>query len=444
MNTIQLLNENGLDFLLDNNVDAKYIPHKDVYILNYQQIETNKKSIYRKHHPVVRECRNLIVRKLPNNKWIQISRSFERFFNYLEHKEETEIFNKAMESKEVVAYEKLDGSLIQLTYFDNTWHIFTRGSDADINPFRGMSLGLMKTPQDKSQDNPLNNQKDNPQDKSLNNQKDNPQDKSLNNQKDNPQDNPQNKSLNNQKDNPQDKPDTFGDHVRSFIKDFSKLNTDYIYIFELCTPLVHITHYDKEKLTLLTIIDRTSNQELPDEYQDQVSYENAWSQPEILYPTSIEEIYQHINKKPKDYEGYVLKYKSMRMKVKSQSYVTLHHIGSKINTKWDLLRVVVEGESDETSAVLKQYRDDLKSLDEILNTQYTLVENFWQTNQHLDRKEYAKLVQAANTPFNWLLFDLKTGKFDPKFIRCLFHDKPQDEKEKLIIRITNSLERLAS
>jgi hypothetical protein len=124
MNTITLLNEKGIEFLAQNNVDINYIPSKNVYILNYRQVETNKNSPYRKYHPVIKECRNLIVRKCVDGTYIQMSRSFTRFFNWTECKEDMDIFTTAMPLGKVTAYEKLDGSLISVTYFDDRWHIF--------------------------------------------------------------------------------------------------------------------------------------------------------------------------------------------------------------------------------------------------------------------------------------------------------------------------------
>ena len=384
MNTIQVLNVHGIDFLTNNNIDVKYILDKSVYILNYQQIETNKDSPYKKHHPVIRECRNLIVRKLPDNTWCIMSKSFERFFNYLEHKEETEIFIKAMENKEVIAKEKLDGSLIQVTYFDDKWHIFTRGSDADENLFRGLEIPT---------------------------------------------------SLN----------ETFGDRVRKYIVDFNLLNKDLIYIFELCTPLLHVTNYEKEKLALLAILDRKENYKELDHYiQVSIAKVYNWHVPEVFYPSSIEQVYYEISKKPKDFEGYVLCYNTLRMKVKSESYITLHHLGktssTNCNTLESLIKICVEGEIDETCSVLKKYTEQLKQIQTELYKQYDIIEKFYEENKNLSSKDYGLKVQELNSKFAWILFNLKNNKFSSKNIRCLWLNTPK-EKGSIISKITTSMKR---
>lgn len=94
-------------------IRVKEYPSQDTYVLNYDQIESPKS------HPIVRECRSLVV----NGKFEVISRSFDRFFNYGEGECEVD-FSKAF------AMEKADGSLISLYYNPamNQWHFRTRGT----------------------------------------------------------------------------------------------------------------------------------------------------------------------------------------------------------------------------------------------------------------------------------------------------------------------------
>ena len=78
-------------------VNEKY---PDLFCLNYDQIESPKRE------PIVIECRSLVL-KLVDGKFDVASRSFDRFFNYGETDEEYDI-------KDLVAYEKIDGSLVTL------------------------------------------------------------------------------------------------------------------------------------------------------------------------------------------------------------------------------------------------------------------------------------------------------------------------------------------
>ncbi len=88
-------------------------------ILNYDQIESPKT------HPVVRECRGLV---LNSNTHKVVARSFNRFFNWGEVADEMNLFNFSdfsVQSKE-------DGSLVLLYYHDG-WRANTRGSFAVDN-----------------------------------------------------------------------------------------------------------------------------------------------------------------------------------------------------------------------------------------------------------------------------------------------------------------------
>ena len=79
-------------------------------VLNYNQIDQGEDG--NKFHPIVRECRSLVISK----DFEVISRSFCRFFNLGEGENEVDFSN-------AVAYEKLDGSLISLYWnpLKNWW-----------------------------------------------------------------------------------------------------------------------------------------------------------------------------------------------------------------------------------------------------------------------------------------------------------------------------------
>lgn len=84
-------------------------------ILNYHQIDSPKT------HPIVRECRALV---LNSEDWSLVARSFPRFFNWGEVTEEMALFDFS----EFVAHSKEDGSLCVLYHFGGGWHGNTRGS----------------------------------------------------------------------------------------------------------------------------------------------------------------------------------------------------------------------------------------------------------------------------------------------------------------------------
>ena len=106
METIKYLNEFGLD-KLQQELGIKVSQNEnypDLYVLNYDQIKSPKS------HPIVIECRSLVVR-LEGDEYFVESRSFDRFFNYGEIESDIDI-------TKLTAHEKVDGSLIGYWYSD--------------------------------------------------------------------------------------------------------------------------------------------------------------------------------------------------------------------------------------------------------------------------------------------------------------------------------------
>lgn len=97
-----------LEFAIKYSFDANI----ELVILNYDQIESPKT------HPIVMECRSLILEIDTLN---VISQAFYRFFNYGEADTSNFNFSKA------VALEKIDGSIIHLFNYKNVWRMATRG-----------------------------------------------------------------------------------------------------------------------------------------------------------------------------------------------------------------------------------------------------------------------------------------------------------------------------
>jgi len=99
-------------------IKASHHPELPLVILNYDQIESPKT------HPIVRECRALVLR---SDTYDFVSRGFPRFFNWGEVADEMPHFdfsNFHVDSKE-------DGSLAIIFPYEDRWHVMTRGSWAD-------------------------------------------------------------------------------------------------------------------------------------------------------------------------------------------------------------------------------------------------------------------------------------------------------------------------
>lgn len=106
---------------LTNDLGIKVAKHetKPLIILNYDQIDSPKT------HPIVRECRGLI---LEDSSWDIVARSFERFFNWGEVADEMPLFN----FDKFHAEHKEDGSLSMVYNYKGEWMVSTRGSFAEL------------------------------------------------------------------------------------------------------------------------------------------------------------------------------------------------------------------------------------------------------------------------------------------------------------------------
>jgi len=87
----------------------------NLVILNYSQIDSPK------NHPIIRECRGLILEK---DTWNIVSFPFKRFFNYGEVAEITESFDFT----KAVGLEKVDGTLISVFWYKGRWYMSTRAA----------------------------------------------------------------------------------------------------------------------------------------------------------------------------------------------------------------------------------------------------------------------------------------------------------------------------
>lgn len=113
MKVITYLKENGVEALRQE-LGIVVKEYDDLLVLNYNQIESPKT------HPIVMECRGLILDKSFN----VVSRSFSRFFNLGEAPDT----QQHLDWNKAVCHEKVDGSLIRIYNFEGHWYVATRGT----------------------------------------------------------------------------------------------------------------------------------------------------------------------------------------------------------------------------------------------------------------------------------------------------------------------------
>lgn len=113
MKVQKYLKEHGIAKLQEEfSIKVKEYP-EGLLVLNYDQISSPKS------HEITVKCRALIL----DTDFNVVSRSFDRFFNLGEVPES----QTCIDMSKAVCFDKVDGSLIRLYYWNNKWNIATRG-----------------------------------------------------------------------------------------------------------------------------------------------------------------------------------------------------------------------------------------------------------------------------------------------------------------------------
>jgi RNA ligase len=115
-------------YVTDGLIDVNKHPSEDLYIYNYTR-KTQYESLW---DEVTLQCRGLVL----DGTGEIVAKALDKFFNVGEEKDELEW--KA--SEHVWIQEKIDGSLGILFFYNNKWHLATRGSFTSEQAIRGMQI----------------------------------------------------------------------------------------------------------------------------------------------------------------------------------------------------------------------------------------------------------------------------------------------------------------
>lgn len=275
----------------------------NLYSLNYHMTDSPKT------HPIVRECRSIIV-DLENDK--VVARSFNRFYNLGEAKNiiEIELGDNS------VATEKIDGSLFMLYNYNGIWYPATRKTTTARNSFMKVHNGVDNVAIPMLQIIQEYFDIDIVWDI--------------------------------------DSTECSGNWVTeesydAFIKllqdKLETLNKDYTYVCEIVSPYnTVVSKFANSDIYLLTIMDKEGNTIDSDT--------TIFSIPEARKVQSEEDIYEFIKylQSVRDYlvEGVVVMDNNSNLaKIKSSVYVAVHLAGSELPTTNSIIKVVAAFEEDE-------------------------------------------------------------------------------------------------
>lgn len=373
MKTIEFIQQYGIKRLKEElGIVVKEYPEQGLMVLNYSQIDSPKT------HPVVMECRGLI---LEMGSLKVVSRGFDRFFNYGEAPEFSS-FN--FEESEVC--EKVDGSLIKIYNYDGIWHISTRGTafaESECNgfglTFRDLILRAM--------------------------------------------------------------PEAVSIHengATSFIskdKAFQEycnlwLDTEWTYIFEFTSVENRVvTRYEGYNLTFLAARHNQTG-EYGDEYEERAvvdAFECAVAK-RYKFDT-IEHCLDAVKELPDMQEGYVVYVGGAPVcKIKSPAYVVAHRIKGEGLTPKRIMQLVLMNEVDEYLAYFEEDRKFFEPYVNALSNGLELMkEVFVQFKDIEDQKEFALKVSKFN--FSAILFKARSSG---KSVVEVFHAQTEQSKMRLL------------
>lgn len=127
LEVVDYLRQNSIQKLQEEfGIKIKEYGAEGLVVLNYDQILSPKTA------KITSECRGLILSTLFYD---VVCRPFDRFFNY---GEAGVVLQNENELHNCEVFEKVDGSLIKVYYFDGSWRIGTRGTafaETEVNGF---------------------------------------------------------------------------------------------------------------------------------------------------------------------------------------------------------------------------------------------------------------------------------------------------------------------
>jgi len=211
---------------------------------------------------------------------------------------------------------------------------------------------------------------------------------------------------------------TWKELIEPLLPETSILDPSNTYAFEFCSYYNKVIRAYKDPfVTLLAIINTKSGVEYSQAQIDEFASNNGINRPDKFHHDSIEEVMKsldHFGKHDQTFEGFVLTdVNGMRLKVKSKTYVALHHLrgsGENMFLIRNLVPFLLSGETDEVLAYFPEIAERLAEVQENFNELEYILDNTWMLTHGIEnQKEFALAVKDC--PLNWVLFqERKTGK----------------------------------
>lgn len=282
---------------------------------------------------IVKECRGIILNK--DNKIVCFP--FVKFFNYGEQ------YADSIDWSTARVLEKIDGSLIKLWYDKDTWMWSTNGNiDADSLPLELDPLTSLKC-----------------------------------------------------------SAKTWGDLIRSAVNysnlDFSKLNKNYTYMFELVSPFTTVViPYEEIKLYHLATRDNINYKE--------VEVDIGIEKPKSYPLRTLDDCVKATEQMDKSHEGFVVVDGNYhRVKIKNPLYLKMHRMANNGNiTIRGLLQLIEAGDEDEFLSYFPQYTKEVNLIKGIIETyKFQMQTDYNQVKIFTKGKERKEIAIYINNNVKW-------------------------------------------
>ena len=172
----------------------------------------------------------------------------------------------------------------------------------------------------------------------------------------------------------------------------------YTVNMEWCAPDNQIVvHYPEPKLVILNARDRGTF-----EYMKRTELFDWFEKDQIIRRVEATDMEAYINEVPHmlgNIEGYIVRLKSgLTFKIKTNKYVSLHRLADTVRYDRLLFQAAIHGETDDLRGLFREHPEFIVLIDKmeiearsIVNEAETKINEFYEANKHLERKDFAIL-----------------------------------------------------
>ena len=318
---------------LDIEFSIKVVYHDSfpLLVLNYSQIDSPKT------HSITRECRGLVLNA---ETFEVVAYPIRRFFNWGEIQQEMNLFDFS----DFVIQEKVDGSFINLFYFNNKWMVTTRGSFCQNK----LQFGNLTWEEGICRALKVDN-----------------------------------------------------------LQEIKGLSTDTNYIMEFCSPWNKVVRQYVEPQCFLLTAFRDGQELSADFFVDNPNIIKL-SKYYFNTIDNIKIFLKEKEEFDPTFEGVVIRdCENRRWKIKSATYLSLHKMAYNMFHPKYLLPFVLAGESDELLCYFPEVKGEYFKLKTKVDEWYETLKELWNNYKNLEsQKEFALAIQGK-TPYTSVLFNLR-------------------------------------